>query len=88
MKGVTTEVGEYEGEFKSVKIKIYDTIGFHDSEGRSDGCILKEIAAVNKFDLVLVCIKLEDRVNRDIQKFVELASYNHLTMTIGVETEQ
>ena len=73
-KGVTTKVGEYEGEFKGVKIKIYDTIGFRDSEGRSDGSILKEIAAVNKFDLVLVCMKLEGRVNRDIKKvFVELA---------------
>ena len=80
-KGVTTEVGEYEGEFKGVKIKIYDTIGFRDTEGKSDGSILKEIAAVNKFDLVLVCMKLEDRVNRDIKKiFVELALSLHKEM--------
>ena len=73
-KRVTTKVGEYEGEFKGVKIKIYDTIGFRDTEGRSDGSILKEIAAVDKFDLVLVCMKLEDRVNCDIKKvFRELA---------------
>ena len=74
-KGVRTKVGrEYEGEFKGVKIKIYDIIGFCDTEGESDGSILKEIAAANKFDLVLVCMKLEDRVNRDIKKvFVELA---------------
>ena len=89
-KGVTTEVGEYEGEFKGVKIKIYDTIGFRDTEGKSDGSILKEIAAVNKFDLVLVCMKLEDRVNRDIKKvFVELALSLHKEMwrrTIVVAT--
>ena len=80
-KRVTTEVGEYEGEFMNVKMKIYDTIGFRDSEGRSDGSILKEIAAVTKFDLVLVCIKLEDRINRDIKKvFVELARSLHKEM--------
>ena len=73
-KGVTREVGEYEGEFMNVKMKIYDTIGFRDSEGKTDSSILKEIAASKEFDLVLVCIKLEDRISRDIQKiFVELA---------------
>ena len=71
---VTIEVKKYKGEFKGVKMDIYDTIGFSDSEGKSDGSILKEIAAVTKFDLVLVCMKLEDRVDRDIKKvFVELA---------------
>ena len=71
---VTIEVKKYEGEFKGMKMNIYDTIGFRDTKGKSDGSILKEIAAVNKFDLVLVCMKLEGRVNRDIKKvFVELA---------------
>ena len=71
---VTVEVKKYEGKFKGVKMNIYDTIGFRDTEGKSDGSILKEIAAANKFDLVLVCIKLEERVDRDIQKvFTELA---------------
>ena len=71
---VTTGVKRCKGEFKGMKMDIYDTIGFRDSEGRSDGSILKEIAAGNKFDLVLVCMKLEDRVNRDMKKvFRELA---------------
>ena len=72
---VTVEVKKYEGEFKGVKMNIYVTIGFRDSEGKSDGSILKGIAAGNKLiDLVLVCMKLEERVNRDTKKvFVELA---------------
>ena len=78
---VTIEVKKYKGEFKGVKMDIYNTIGFSDSEGKSDGSILKEIAAVTKFDLVLVCMKLEDRINRDIKKvFTELARSLHKEM--------
>uniref|UniRef100_A0A1X7TCK6 AIG1-type G domain-containing protein n=1 Tax=Amphimedon queenslandica TaxID=400682 RepID=A0A1X7TCK6_AMPQE len=71
-RAVTSEIKAYKGEYKGVKIKVYDTIGFGDTEGRTDFNILYEIDENDNYDLVLICTKLEDRANRHM--FVELAS--------------
>ena len=41
---VTRQVKKHEGEFEGVKIRVYDTVGFSDTEGRSEDSIVKEIA--------------------------------------------
>uniref|UniRef100_A0A1X7TBV0 AIG1-type G domain-containing protein n=1 Tax=Amphimedon queenslandica TaxID=400682 RepID=A0A1X7TBV0_AMPQE len=73
-RAVTSEITAYEGEYKGVKIKVYDAIGFGDTEGRTDSNILYQIDEHehDNYDLILVCTKLEDRANR--RMFVELAS--------------
>ena len=77
-RAVTSGLTAYEGKYKGVKIKIYDTIGFGDTEGRTDSNILYEIDEHDKYDLILICSKLEDRANRHM--FLELASVLHKEM--------
>uniref|UniRef100_A0A1X7SZ95 AIG1-type G domain-containing protein n=1 Tax=Amphimedon queenslandica TaxID=400682 RepID=A0A1X7SZ95_AMPQE len=68
-------VDEYNGEYKGIKIKVYDTVGF---AGSSNCSILSNIARRGKFDLILICTKLGDRV--DCTMFLELASVLHEEM--------
>ena len=58
---VTSRLGVYEVDFCGIKIQVYDTTGFGDSKGKSHQDILKEIAHVGKFDLMLLCIKTDGR---------------------------
>ena len=61
---VTQEVKEYTGEFLEVEIKVYDTVGFFYAGGKSERDIMNEIESRNEnFDLVLICLKLEERFN-------------------------
>ena len=69
---VTSDVHPYEGEYKGVKIRIYDTKGFRDSGGKSYKNLLLDIAKHGQFDLILICSKLGGRADRDM--FLELAS--------------
>ena len=48
-QSVTTEMKGYDGEFMGVKIRVYDTVGFSDTDGRSDEDTMSEIARNNKF---------------------------------------
>ena len=78
---VTQEVKEYDGEFLGVKIKVYDTVGFFSAGGKSKRDIINEIKGKNeKFDLVLICLKLGERLD-DIAKslFSTLAQHDWLT---------
>uniref|UniRef100_A0A1X7SIR1 AIG1-type G domain-containing protein n=1 Tax=Amphimedon queenslandica TaxID=400682 RepID=A0A1X7SIR1_AMPQE len=61
----------HEGEFLGVKIRVYDTVGFGDTEGRSDHSIIEEIAHVvrnTRVDLVLVCMRMDCRASREVQE--------------------
>ena len=64
---VTGKVEKYEGEFEGVKIRVYDTVGFGDTEGKSGQSIIKEIADANMFDLVLICVRMDSRAYGDVR---------------------
>ena len=65
---VTRKLKMCEGKYKGVKIRVYDTVGFSDSKGKSDNDIVKEIAKANKFDLILICIRMDSRANDKVKK--------------------
>uniref|UniRef100_A0A1X7TZ20 G domain-containing protein n=1 Tax=Amphimedon queenslandica TaxID=400682 RepID=A0A1X7TZ20_AMPQE len=78
LESVTSEVATYEGEYKGVKIRVYDTVGFRDTKGKSDYSILLNIDKHGQYDLILICTKLGDRADRDM--LVGLASVLHQDM--------
>ena len=72
---VTSQVKEYEGEYEGIKIRVYDTTGFSDGGGKSDDSIVREIAKNNKFDLILICIRMDGRVDNKVRRmFIVLGS--------------
>ena len=81
--GVTSEVHAYEGEYKGVRIRVYDTMGSGnaggDTGGKSSRIILLDIARHGNFDLILICIKLKERMDHK-DMFLELASVLHEEM--------
>uniref|UniRef100_A0A1X7TCX5 G domain-containing protein n=1 Tax=Amphimedon queenslandica TaxID=400682 RepID=A0A1X7TCX5_AMPQE len=78
LESVTSEVVAYEGEYKGVKMTVYDTVEFRDTKGKSDYSILLNIDKHGKYDLILICTKLGDRADRDM--LVGLASILHEDM--------
>ena len=77
-RAVTSDIHSYELDHKGATIKIYDTPGFQDTEGKSDRSILFEIAKRGQFDLILICTKLVESVN--VRMLSELASVLHEEM--------
>uniref|UniRef100_A0A1X7TZI2 G domain-containing protein n=1 Tax=Amphimedon queenslandica TaxID=400682 RepID=A0A1X7TZI2_AMPQE len=71
-RSVTRRVEAYKGKYEGVEIKIYDSVGFGDTEGRTGRSILYEIDEHGQFDLILICTKLVERI--DCAMFSELAS--------------
>ena len=72
---VTRGVICHEGEFLGIKLKVYDTVGFGDSEGSSGQSIVKKIADKNRFDLMLICLRLDERPDRlDKEMFLVLGA--------------
>uniref|UniRef100_A0A1X7TUA5 G domain-containing protein n=1 Tax=Amphimedon queenslandica TaxID=400682 RepID=A0A1X7TUA5_AMPQE len=71
-ESVTSNVRAYEEKHMGIKMRFYDTVGFSDTKGRSEYDILLDIAEHGKFDLILICSKLENRADRTM--FMELAS--------------
>ena len=64
---VQNEVKLHEGKYSGIKIRIYDTTGFSDSEGKSDITIVREIAKENKFDLILICLRMDCRADDKVR---------------------
>ena len=71
---VTSEVKEYEGKYEGVKIRVYDTVGFSDSKGKSDKNIVRDIAKANKFDLILICLRMDSRSDDKVKKMFTVLS--------------
>lgn len=72
---VTRGVKFYEGKFIDIDINVYDTVGFGDSEGSSSRSIVKKIADNNRFDLMLICLRLDERPDKiDKEMFLVLGA--------------
>ena len=65
---VTLKLAIFDGEFMGIKIKAYDTTGFSDSNGKSDEDIVKEIARNKGFDLILICMRMDSRVDDKVRE--------------------
>ena len=63
-----TELELYHGNYEGIGITVYDTVGFSDTKGKSEDSIVKEIAKKNKFDLILICIRMDSRADDKIKK--------------------
>ena len=64
----TDNIHEYTGMYKRVKIRVYDTVGFSDTEGKGDGSIASDIGKASNFDLVLICLRLDSRADAGVGK--------------------
>uniref|UniRef100_A0A1X7SYW7 AIG1-type G domain-containing protein n=2 Tax=Amphimedon queenslandica TaxID=400682 RepID=A0A1X7SYW7_AMPQE len=64
---VTSEVEVYEGEYRGIKLRVYDTAGFSDTEGKSNVAIVREIAEEKKFDLILICMRMDGRADKGVK---------------------
>ena len=63
-----TKLELHRGNHEGIKIRIYDTVGFSDTKGKSEDDIVKEIAKENKFDLILICTRMDCRADDKIKK--------------------
>ena len=73
---VQSEVEVHEGEYEGIQLKVYDTTGFSDTRGKSGDSIVKEIAESNKFDLILICVRMDDRANEGVRKMFRVLGEN------------
>uniref|UniRef100_A0A1X7TZ15 AIG1-type G domain-containing protein n=1 Tax=Amphimedon queenslandica TaxID=400682 RepID=A0A1X7TZ15_AMPQE len=71
-RSVISEVEEYEGEYKGIRIKVCVTVGFRDTGRKRDYNALLDIDKRIQFNLILICLKLGGRADRAM--FLELAS--------------
>ena len=65
---VTSKLEKYEGTFEGVKIRVYDTVGFSDTDGKSDTATVSDIDKASNFDLVLICLKLDSRADAGVKR--------------------
>ena len=73
---VQSEVEVHEGEYEGIQLKVYDTTGFSDTRGKSGDSIVKEIAESNKFDLILICVKMNHRADEGVRKMFKVLGEN------------
>ena len=73
---VQSEVEVHEGEYEGIEIRVYDTTGFSNTRGKIDDSIVKEIAQVNKFDLILICVRMDDRADNKVKDMFTLLGAN------------
>ena len=76
LSSVTRKLKMYEGEYKRVKIRVYDTVGFSDTKSKSDNDIIKEIAKASKFDLILICTRMDSRADHKIKQMFKVLCDN------------
>ena len=75
-KGVTSRIEKHEGVFLGINVMVYDTIGFSDSGGVSDQDIINKIAKENKFDLMLICLRMDSRADDKVKKMFTALNRN------------
>ena len=71
-----TELVLHHGNYEGIEISVYDTVGFSDTEGRSEDSIVKEIAKKKKFDLILICIRMDCRADDKVKKMFKVLCGN------------
>ena len=75
-KAIQSEVEVHEGEYEGIKLRVYDTTVFSDRRGKSNESIVKEIASANKFDLILICIRIDNRADEGVRKMFTVLGEN------------
>uniref|UniRef100_A0A1X7TC70 AIG1-type G domain-containing protein n=1 Tax=Amphimedon queenslandica TaxID=400682 RepID=A0A1X7TC70_AMPQE len=73
---VQSEVKVHEGEHEGIQLKVYDTAGFSDTRGKSGNSIVKEIAEAKKFDLILICIRMDSRADEKVKDMFRVLAAN------------
>ena len=63
-----TELVLHHGNHEGIEITVYDTVGFSDTKGKSENNIVKEIAKENKFDLILICTRMDSRADDKVKQ--------------------
>ena len=71
-----TELVLHHGNYEGIEITVYDTVGFSDTKGKSEDNIVKEIAKANKFDLILICIRMDCRADDKVKKMFKVLCDN------------
>lgn len=64
---VTEDVEGHKGEAMSIRLNVYDSVGFGDCEGRTNKDVVSEIAKADRFDLILICIRMDCRITGDVR---------------------
>uniref|UniRef100_A0A1X7SDB5 G domain-containing protein n=1 Tax=Amphimedon queenslandica TaxID=400682 RepID=A0A1X7SDB5_AMPQE len=70
-KSTQLEVKELPGIYEGISLRVFDTIGFGDTEGKSNSTILKEISKHGNFDLVLLCIDIRGKTDGNLKKMLK-----------------
>ena len=73
---VQSEVQVHEGKYEGIKIRVYDTTGFSDTRGKSGNSIVKEIAQADKFDLILICVRMDNRADEKVKDMFTVLAAN------------
>ena len=68
---VQSEVEVHQGKYEGITIKVYDTTGFSDTEGQSEAAIIRDIAKANKFDLILICMRMDSRADDKVRRMFD-----------------
>ena len=75
-ESVTSEVEVHEGEYEGIIIRVYDTTGFSDTRGKKGNSIVKEIAEASNFDLILICVRMDHRADKNVKDMFTLLADN------------
>ena len=62
---VTNEVKSYRGEALGIQLNVFDSVGF--GEGRTGRDVVSEIAKAGRFDLILICVRMDCRITGDVR---------------------